>query len=100
MAAKGGEKQLKAMQKLLELDPQRNELERSNPRHLINMKNALGQTPLYVAAKHGNILVVRFLLREGADPKIFSQVSTDKSESLLEVTARWNHVHVFNYLLR
>ena len=36
----------------------------------------------------------------GADPKIESSVSDEVDENLLEVSARWNHVNVFNFLLR
>ena len=35
---------------------------REDPLHLINAKNVFGQTPLYVACKHGNMAIVRFLI--------------------------------------
>ena len=35
---------------------------REDPMHLINAKNVFGQTPLYVACKHGNMAIVRFLI--------------------------------------
>jgi len=43
-----------------------------------------------VAAKHGNLAIVEFLLKNGANPKIESAISEFESENLLEGTARWN----------
>ena len=35
---------------------------REDPSHMINTKNIFGQTPLYVACKHGNLNVVKILI--------------------------------------
>ncbi|XP_046846684.1 ankyrin repeat and EF-hand domain-containing protein 1-like [Xenia sp. Carnegie-2017] len=36
----------------------------------INCKNWIGNTPLCIAACHGNLMLIRYLLRKGADPSI------------------------------
>lgn len=99
-ASRGGKRHLEGIKYLLDSDPKKNFYERSDPNHLINRKNFLGQTPIYIAAKHGNLNAVKLLLERGANPKLESSISEGETENLLEVTARWNHINVFNYLLR
>jgi ankyrin repeat protein len=50
---------------------------REDPSHMINTKNIFGQTPLYVACKHGNLNVVKILITQGCNP--FIKSSTDKN---------------------
>jgi len=49
-------------------------LETSDPSHLLNHKNHLGQTPMHIAAKNGNLEVIKFLLSHKANYNIESEV--------------------------
>lgn len=49
-------------------------LEPSDPAHLINRKNNFGHTPLYIAAKNGNVGVVKLLLDHKVNYNLTSQV--------------------------
>ena len=51
------------MKVFIDKDPKANFYEKSDENHLINRRNFLGQTPLYMGAKHGNLQVVVFLLK-------------------------------------
>lgn len=42
-----------------------------------NVTQTDGQTPLHIAAKSGNVEMVKLLLREGANPRLRSNVSSD-----------------------
>ncbi len=42
-------------------------MEVDDPLHLINRKSGKGMTPLYLAAKHGNLNVVKLLMERRAD---------------------------------
>lgn len=66
---------------------------------MINRVNMQQQTPLYEACKHGNLDVVKFFIKEGANPHLQSFVSKKEKENLLQVAARWNHLQVFDYLI-
>lgn len=54
----GGSKEIDALKNLILNDPKSNFYSKTDPRHLINRKNFLNQTPIYIAAKHGNLNVV------------------------------------------
>jgi ankyrin repeat protein len=71
----------------------------TSERHMINIKNAQNQRPLYVACKHGHLDIVKFLLENGADPYLKSNVDKNEQETLLEVSARWSHISILEYLL-
>lgn len=49
-------------------------LEPSDPSHLLNHKNHFGQTPMYIAAKNGNLDVIKLLLSYKANYNIESDV--------------------------
>lgn len=49
-------------------------LDHEDPNHFINSMNKYGQRPLYIAAKHGNLEVVKFLLENKANPYLTSKV--------------------------
>lgn len=70
-------------------DPRRFIWTRKDPQHLINIKNEYGQTPLYVACKHGNLNIVKTLIGEGCNPYIKSIVEKTSKENNLQVSARW-----------
>jgi ankyrin repeat protein len=52
-----------------------------------------------VAAKHGHLDVIEFLIERGANPHIRSYVSHKEKENLLEVSIRWSHVLIVEYLI-
>ena len=43
---------------MIDEDPNSNFYKKSDPRHILNFKNTFNQTPLYIAAKYGNLEVV------------------------------------------
>jgi ankyrin repeat protein len=49
-------------------------LETKDPNHLINRKNSFGQTPLYLAAKNGNLEVIELLMAKQVNSHIISTV--------------------------
>lgn len=51
-----------------------------------------------MACKHGNFEMVKFLLSEGANPHLKSQLDRE-DESLLQVCARWSHSLILDHLL-
>mmetsp|Transcript_42092 Transcript_42092/g.40348 ORF Transcript_42092/g.40348 Transcript_42092/m.40348 type:complete len:93 (-) Transcript_42092:51-329(-) len=67
--------------------------------HIVNKWNIQKQRPLYVACKHGHLDVVKLLLNNGSNPHLFSHVSKEESENILEVSARWSHITILEYLL-
>ena len=71
----------------------------SSERHLVNKANLQGERPLYVACKHGHHDVVKLLLKNGSNPHLLSQVEEEEKENLLEVTGRWSHVGLLEFLL-
>jgi hypothetical protein len=58
LVSRGGKKEIGKLKDCLENDPKSNFYGKSDPKHMINKKNFLGQTPIYIAAKHGNLAVV------------------------------------------
>lgn len=80
-------------------DPKTNMRCVSDPGHVVNQKNMTGETPLYVACKHGYLEIVDFLISKGADPHIKSKVSKKQEESVLDVATRWNHIKIVEKLI-
>ena len=96
---RGSSEDLLQIQKELSDDPYRYLHCGSHPFSLVNKRHiATNQTPLYVAAKHGNIEVVKLLVEQGADHLITSLVEGGQ-ETSLEVSSRWGHVKVIEYLV-
>lgn len=50
-------------------------LERDDPAFILNTLNSQGQTPMYIAAKNGNLNIVQFLIENKANPLIESKVN-------------------------
>mmetsp|Transcript_5241 Transcript_5241/g.4832 ORF Transcript_5241/g.4832 Transcript_5241/m.4832 type:complete len:161 (+) Transcript_5241:1521-2003(+) len=84
---------------MIQEDPKQHMFSPDSKYHIVNRPNSLKQTPLYVAAKHGHLDMVKFLLSRGANPHILSFVSSMEQESVLEVSARWNHLQIVEHLL-
>ena len=87
------------MRKMIEEDPKRHMFAMSSPYHILNRWNTHRQSPLYVAAKHGHLDMVQFLVSQGADPLRDSLIAKREAESVLEVAGRWSHVQIVQYLL-
>lgn len=64
-------------------DVKKHLMDTDNPKHLINIKNAFGKTPLYVACECGNLNIVKFLVENGANVQIKSNVDKESSENAL-----------------
>ena len=56
---------------------------KESPKFILNTKNFFGQTPLYVAAKNGNLNIVKLLIEEGCNPFIKSATDLNSEESNL-----------------
>lgn len=58
-------------------------LERDDPAFILNHMNSQGYTPLYIAAKNGNLNIVQFLIENKANPfiesKVYGSLTTIKS---------------------
>ena len=67
--------------------------------HILNRWNTHRQSPLYIAAKHGHLDMMTFILDKGADPKFPSLVSRIEQETILDVSVRWSHLHIVSFLL-
>lgn len=84
---------------MIDSDPKKHMYGTDSAYHILNRWNTHRQSPLYVAAKHGHLDMVSFLISQGADPKYHSMVSKREYESILEVSVRWSHVQIVRYLL-
>lgn len=80
-------------------DPYRHIRSTHHPQSFVNKPGPQGQTPLYVAAKHGNLTIVKHLIEAGADPLLNSIVEDRELETPLEVASRWGHYRIVEYLL-
>tara|TARA_B110000285_G_C14939991_1_gene521539 strand:+ start:374 stop:598 length:225 start_codon:yes stop_codon:yes gene_type:complete len=58
LVSRGGKKEISKLKDCLENDPKSNFYGKGDPKHMINRKNFLGQTPISIASKHGNLAVV------------------------------------------
>ena len=98
-AERGSAEDLRTIQLEFEQDPYRILRDNKHPHALINKKNNEGQSPLYMACKHGNLEVVQFLLAQGADHLITSTIDGEE-ETCLEVAVRWAHSKIVEELLK
>lgn len=94
----GGAVDLEEIKHVIEDDPRRFMMEKASSRSLVNALIE-GQTPLYIAAKNGHTDVVRFLLKQGADPLAHSNCD-DMQETCLEVAVRWHYASVVQELMK
>jgi len=96
---RGSPDDLQTIQLEIQQDPYRHLRDSSHPNALINKKNNEGQTPIYIACKHGNLEVVMLLLEQNVDYLILSTVDGEQ-ESCLEVAVRWGHYRIAEELLK
>jgi len=62
------------MAKLIERDPKKFMIEPNDPQHLLNKTNSQGWSPLYIAAKYGNLNVVKLLIENKANSQLKCRV--------------------------
>lgn len=84
---RGNSNDLEQIKLEIDQDPYKLLRNSNHPLALINKRNRDGQTPLYIACKHGNIEVFNLLMRENADYLLLSLVDGEE-ESNLEVSIR------------
>lgn len=96
----GSSEDLQVLTSLISTDPRRYLHDLADRHSLVNAKNIYGHTPLYEAALHGHVAVVKLLLDNSADVHLPSSVSSTEEETPLEVAVRWNHLHVAEFLLQ
>lgn len=97
--ARGGKEDMDEIVGIINSDPKRYIRGTNDPESAVNRKNIVGHTPLYEAALHGHLPVVRLLLDLGASPELPSCISS-VLEYPLQVAARWGHSHIVEYLLK
>lgn len=101
-AAVGSPGDLDKIRNILKNDPKRYLWAPEDAEHIINSYNSQGQTPIHIAAKNGNLEVVRLLVESRANHQLKSKAQPhDKSgETPLDVAVRWDHLSIVNYLLQ
>ena len=100
-AERGSKTDIDFMEGLVDSDPKKFILCSTDPRHLVNSKNSKGQSPLYLAAKNGNLLVVKYLERKNVNYSVSAfRISRFKLETPLEAACRWNHVEVVKFIVQ
>lgn len=67
----------------------------TDPAHILNRKNSLGLSPLYLACRSGNLQVVKFLCHQRCDLNLECH-----GETPLAAAARWNQKAVVEFLLQ
>lgn len=101
--SRGTPEDIKMVEKSLKEDPGKFLYDRGDERALANRANDIGQRPLYIAVKNGNIQMVRLLVSHGANPKLLSEIKlADGSfvkDSLLDAAARWNNIGMVEFLV-
>lgn len=55
-------------------------VEPDDPHFILNHKNNLGHTPLYIASKNGNLGIVKLLIESKANHMIQSKVTNFKEK--------------------
>lgn len=76
-AARGSVRDEKRILRELKDDYKKHMRNKDDPEHLINIKNAFGKTPIYVATECGNLNIVRLLVQNGANVYIKSTVDAE-----------------------
>jgi len=101
-AAIGSPEHIKEMIKMIDRDPKKFILEPNDPQHLLNKTNNQGWTPLYIAAKYGNLEVVKLLIEKKANYQIKCRANPNQSKEELpiKVASKWGYAEVVDYLLK
>jgi len=101
-AAIGGPKHVQIMAHMIKNDPRKFVFDHEDPYHLLNRINDSGHRPLYIAAKHGNLEVVKLLVENKVNCALTSRLSDSAKieETAVEAAVRWGHIQVVEYLLK
>jgi hypothetical protein len=99
LVSRGAGEDLDEIATIVVSDPKRYLRDSADPENVINRRNAIGHTPLYAAALHGHLPVVRLLLDLNANPALPS-ICSGQEEYPLQVAARWGHCHIVEYFLK
>ena len=99
LVSRGAGEDLDEIATIVASDPKRYLRDSADPENVVNRRNAIGHTPLYAAALHGHLPVVRLLLDLNANPALPS-VCSGQEEYPLQVAARWGHCHIVEYFLK
>ncbi len=59
---RGGQKSIERIQEMIDSDPKKHMFSTDSKYHILNRPNFQKQTPLYLAAKHGHLDVVEYLV--------------------------------------
>jgi len=99
LVSRGAGEDLEEILTIVKSDPKRFLRDTTDPENVLNRRNAVGHTPLYEAALHGHLPVVRLLLDLNANPELPS-ACCGLEEFPLQVAARWGYSHVVEYFLK
>lgn len=99
LVSRGAGEDLDEIISIVASDPKRYLRDSADPENVVNRRNAIGHTPLYAAALHGHLPVVRLLLDLNANPALPS-ICSGQEEYPLQVAARWGHCHIVEYFLK
>ncbi|EAR89423.2 ankyrin repeat protein (macronuclear) [Tetrahymena thermophila SB210] len=97
----GSPEDIQYIEEYLKDDPKRYLIVEESSERRMNKADSFGQTPLYCAAKNGNLEVIKILAKYKANHKLITYLNNDQSASdtAINVAARWGHVKVVEYLL-
>ena len=99
LIAKGSPEDIYEIDEILHKDRRSYLHNPGDSKSLLNAPNRMGQTPLYIATKNGNLAMVKYLIGKEANPLIKSKVSDTEEESNLLVGARWKHIKLVEFYL-
>lgn len=84
--------------KLFNMNPEKNVFVTSSKHHLFNHLLPNGKTLLYVACQEGNLDIVKYFISKGVNPNIRSKYGNMEDCSLW-VACRWDYYDIVNFLL-
>jgi len=96
----GSKDDARIVQRIIDKDPRKNMIDKTDPEHLLNQHDLEGYAPLHLAAINGNLEIAKILIQSGADHLVESKANKGKVKDIpIELAVRWNHATVVEYLL-
>ncbi|KAL4470400.1 hypothetical protein ABPG74_012011 [Tetrahymena malaccensis] len=97
----GSPEDIQYIEEYLKDDPKRYLIVEESSERRMNKADSFGQTPLYCAAKNGNLEVIKILTKYKVNHKLLTYLNNDQtaSDTAINVAARWGHIKVVEYLL-
>jgi len=96
----GSKDDARIVQKIIEKDPRKNMIDKTDPEHLLNQHDLDGYAPLHIAAINGNLEITKILIESGADHLVEAKANKGKvKDAPIELAVRWNHGLVVKYML-